>query len=191
MNLRTLLAAAIVILLAGILSASHVANVSSAIEPTVGANSGVPGQTGFQAQRVSPESIGAPSAPKTALATSSPYVCFHTGSPSPLYSTWGYYPYHQRVRETRDWCGYLGSYQTWRVSSAGLSSLGEWCNPSNAYTQKTAGGNGYYYTTVLSGGHFDCPTNTPPSFIVYHLDDWQKWRCNMDGYCAFVENGRL
>lgn len=145
-----------------------------------------PAAADIQAQQVSPESIGAPPAPDSIVVTT-PYVCYHTGTPSPLNSTWGTYPYQQKVYETRNWCGYLNDYQTWRSSSVQLGST--LCSNHDPSQQLTAGGNGYFYATVLSAGKFDCPTNIP--WIAPHPHDWQKWRCNMAGYCAFVDAGRF
>ena len=87
----------------------------------------------------------------------------------------------------RNWCGYLNAYQTSRTSSVQLGSTA--CSHHDPWSRLTAGGNGYFYATVLSAGHFDCPTNIP--YLVAHPHDWQKWRCNMGGYCAFVDAGRF
>jgi hypothetical protein len=153
-------------------------------------NKGTPSSVGVQFQ---PDVIIAPaggientaSEPLPAAAAASPYVCYHTGTPSPLMASWGTWPFEQRVYETRNWCGYLNDYQTWRVSSAQLGAT--YCNPSGPWTTLTAGGNGYFYATVLSAGHFGCPSKVPP----LNVHDWQKWRCNMAGYCAFVDAGRF
>jgi hypothetical protein len=119
---------------------------------------------------------------------STPYVCYRTGW-NDLWTEWGYYWYRQRVYETRTWCGYLNAYQTYRVS--GVHGGSDWCDwgaPMHVY--RTAGGNGYFYTTVNSGVHFSCPNPWPPWLPGHNYDDWQKWRCNMAGYCTWVDAGR-
>jgi len=124
--------------------------------------------------------------PLPAVAASPPAVCYQTGAPG-LWSQWGTYPYHQRVYEQRNWCGYLNSYQTWRQSWVTLGSV--LCNNNNPRENKVGGGNGYFYTDVQSIGHFDCATNLP--YVTIHVDDWQVWRCNMAGYCFATASGRL
>ena len=124
--------------------------------------------------------------PLPAVGVDTPFVCYDTGW-NDLGTRWGTYPYQQWVYETRHWCGYLNSYQTTRTSGVhGAATLCDWGDPRHVY--KVAGGNGYFFTDVNSGVHFDCPTNFP--FIVIHVDDWQVWRCNMAGYCSWRASGR-
>jgi hypothetical protein len=124
--------------------------------------------------------------PLPAVGVSTPFVCYDTGW-NDLGTRWGTYPYQQWVYETRHWCGYLNANQTTRTSGVhGATTLCNWGAPRHVY--KVAGGNGYFFTDVNSGVHFDCPTNFP--FIVIHVDDWQVWRCNMAGYCSWRSAGR-
>ena len=124
--------------------------------------------------------------PLPAIGVDTPLVCYDTGW-NELCTRWGTYPYQQWVYETRHWCGYLNAYQTTRTSGVhGAATLCDWGDPRHVY--KVAGGNGYFFTDVNSGVHFDCPTNVP--FIVIHVDDWQVWRCNMGGYCSWRAAGR-
>jgi hypothetical protein len=124
--------------------------------------------------------------PLPAVGVSTPFVCYDTGW-NDLGTRWGMYPYQQWVYETRHWCGYLNANQTTRTSGVhGGVTLCDWGDPKHVY--KVAGGNGYFFTDVNSGAHFDCPTNFP--FIVIHVDDWQVWRCNMAGYCSWRAAGR-
>lgn len=109
-------------------------------------------------------------------------VCWWTGG---LWHEWGTWPYQQRVTEERYWCatGYGGA-QTYRVSHVrGGTTLCDW---SNAYGYRIDGGNGYTWTTVRSGAHFDCPTSIP--YITIHTDRWQDWACNTWGNCAGVRH---
>ena len=125
-------------------------------------------------------------APLPAVGTNTPYVCYDTGW-NDLGTRWGTYPYQQWVYETRHWCGYLNAYQTTRTSGVhGAATLCNWGGPMHVY--RVAGGNGYFFTDVNSGVHFDCPTNLP--WVVIHVDDWQVWRCNMGGYCSWRSAGR-
>lgn len=124
--------------------------------------------------------------PLPTVGTNIPYVCYNTGW-NDLGTRWGTYPYQQWVYETRHWCGYLNAYQTTRTSGVhGATTLCNWGAPMHVY--KVAGGNGYFFTDVNSGVHFDCPTNLP--WVVIHVDDWQVWRCNMGGYCSWRAAGR-
>jgi hypothetical protein len=162
-----------------------------------GDNVGIPGATTVVATRISLDEArqaaseqgvdvegSIPASPDPA----NPYVCFHTGWDS-LGTQWGHWPYEQRVYETRTWCGYLNAYQTYRVSGVhGGATACSWGAPTHVY--RTAGGNGYFYTTVNSGAHFSCPIPWPPGLPPLNYDDWQKWRCNMAGYCTWVDAGR-
>jgi hypothetical protein len=173
------------------------AGAGRAQRPPAEADGGTPGATTIIATRISvDEAKQAASQPGVDVegsipaspAPGNPYVCFRTGW-SDLWTQWGYYQYHQRVYETRTWCGYLNDYQTYRVS--GVHGGSDWCDwgaPTHVY--RTAGGNGYFYTTVNSGVHFTCPALWPPWWPPHQYDDWQKWRCNMAGHCTWVDAGR-
>ena len=166
-------------------------------DPGGGGEVGTPGATAVTGTRISvDEAIRAASEPGVDVegsiprvpAPGNPYVCFQTGWNS-LWTSWGHWPYDQRVYETRTWCGYLNDYQTYRVSGVhGGGTACSWGAPMHVY--KTAGGNGYFYTTVNSGVHFSCPIPWPPGLPPINYDDWQKWRCNMAGYCNWVDAGR-
>lgn len=110
-----------------------------------------------------------------------PNVCYRTGG-NPLKTRWGYFPTGQVVYEDRVWCGYLNWYQTYRASRlrTGTGGAGSICH-ANApqYKYKTAGGNGYFSTSVHTGSHFSCSVPSIP----IGFQDFQVWNCNMAGRC--------
>lgn len=137
-----------------------------------------PGMTPAQATGAASSSPNGAVAAETAAVAASP-VCWHQDG---MWEEWGTWPYQQRVTETRDWCGYLGGAQTYRVSSArGGTTLCSW---GSQYTNFVSGGNGKTWTVVRSGASFACPTDIP--WITIHTDRWQEWSCNTWGNCAWV-----
>lgn len=110
-----------------------------------------------------------------------PNVCYRTGG-NPLKTRWGYFPTGQVVYEDRVWCGYLNWYQTFRASRlrTGTGGSGSICHADTPqYKYKTAGGNGYFSTSVHTGSHFSCSVPGLP----IGFQDFQVWNCNMGGYC--------
>lgn len=122
----------------------------------------------------------------TSIATTNPYVCYDTGYPpgGALFWFWSQWPTQQRLYEHRYWCGYLNQYQTYRVSNV-LAGSDYVCSPGDpTYNYKTDGGNGYFYTDVLTSKHFQCTA-------FGSFQDYMVWRCNMAGYCHILAYGRL
>jgi hypothetical protein len=110
-----------------------------------------------------------------------PNVCYRTGN-NPLKTRWGIFPTGQVVYEDRVWCGYLNWYQTYRASRlrTGTGGAGSICRAdAPMYKYKTAGGNGYFSTTVHTGSHFSCSV----PWVPVGFQDFQEWACNMGGYC--------
>jgi hypothetical protein len=65
---------------------------------------------------------------------------------------------------------------------------GFWCDHRGAYGYLVSGGNGYTWSTVRSGGHFECPSG---GWWTYNYDRWMEYACNTWGNCAFVRRGTL
>lgn len=135
-----------------------------------------PGLTDIQATGAAPTVGGAVSS-TDAVAAASP-VCWH----QTFSYRWGTWPQFQDVFENRDWCGYLGGEQTYRVSNVNGGTFT--CDWNQAYEYKVSGGNGYTWTVVRSGAHFSCPTGIP--WINLHFDHWMEWSANTWGNYSFV-----
>jgi hypothetical protein len=110
------------------------------------------------------------------VCPTSSYTCWHRDN---LWSQWGAWPIEMRITEDRQWCGYYGWKQTYRVSHIGLTSTGLDASGAGAYLY--SGGDGYSWATVHSYGHF-----SRVGFISYN--QWQRWSCNVYGNCALVDH---
>jgi hypothetical protein len=108
---------------------------------------------------------------KTPLRPFLLYRCYDTGYRA--WHEWSYWPYQNRVTERTQWCVDIQrDVQIWRVSRVRLGA--SWCDPSGAWGDKLAGGNGYSMTLLRTGGRFSC-------FPIGGYDRWQDWMHLSDG----------
>ena len=117
-----------------------------------------------------------------AISASKP-VCWQSSARS----TWGTWPYDQRITDTTYWCAVYGSHITYRTSST--SAGGTLCGVGWRSNQLIGGGVGSGFTsfTTRASAGFACPTTIP--WITIHTTHHEDVKRTDRGVTSFVGAG--
>jgi hypothetical protein len=124
----------------------------------------------------------APLAEGNAISASKP-VCWESSARS----SWGTWPYDQRITDTAYWCAVYGRHITYRTSST--SAGGTLCGVGWRSNQLIGGGVGSGYTsfTTRASAGFACPTTIP--WITIHTTHYEDVKRNDRGVTSVVGAG--
>jgi hypothetical protein len=99
-------------------------------------------------------------------------------------STWGTWPYDQRITDATYWCAIYGSHITYRTSSTSVG--GTLCGVGWRSNQLIVGGVGHTFTsfTTRASAGSSCPTTIP--WITIHTTHHDDVKRNDRGVTSFV-----